>query len=175
VRVLNKMAPSDAIKYGLAVWEAGDFFRADRPKHTHTRSAKPDWRRKISVSLGNRGPGLLDRASEVGVVMQWFPPTTASVIDGLEPGQIEAVKAAVQAGRDRDSAQAKNWAGKAVAAVLGLDLVEDGQKAKAKATLIALTRAGHFKIEDRPNPASRGSKCKHLVPVDPAADAEDDN
>jgi hypothetical protein len=47
-----------------------------------------------------------------------------------------------------------------------------GQKAKANITLKALIDAGHFKVEERPNPASRGSKCKHLVPADPMDEGE---
>ena len=167
MRVLNKMAPADATKYGLAAWETGDFFRADRPKHTHTRSVKPDWRRKVSVSLGNSGPGLLDRSSEVGVVTQWTPPTMASLMDGLEADQVDAV----EAGQDRESSQAKDWAGKAVANVLGLDVVDKAQKAQAKVTLAALIDAGHFQLEERPNPVSRGRKCTHLVPAAPAVEA----
>ena len=84
VRVLNKMTEAEAAKYGLAPWEAGDYFRVDTPKHTHRRSVKPVWRQKVSVSLGNDGPGLIDFATEVGVVAEWSPPTLASLIEGLE-------------------------------------------------------------------------------------------
>jgi hypothetical protein len=168
VRVLNKMDEDDASKYGLAPWEAGDYFRVDNPKHTHRRSGRPVWRHKVSQSLGNGGPGLLDFSSDVGVVTQWSPPSPQSVIDGLEPEQIEAIKLAVfNGGFDRENAQAKGWAGDAVAKVLGLDLVDKGQKAKAKITLRAMIDAGHFEVEERPNPAAHGRTCKHLVPADP--------
>ena len=170
VRVLNKMAEADATKYGLAPWEAGDYFRVDTPKHTHRRSVKPVWRQKISVSLGNRGPGLLDFATQVGVVAEWSPPSPQSLIDGLDPAQITAIKKAVSDGLDRESPQATNWAGKAVAKVLGLDVVDRGQKAKAKITLLALVNAGHFEVEERPNPDAHGRTCKHLVPADPEAE-----
>jgi hypothetical protein len=173
VPVLNKMAEADATQYGLAAWQAGDYFRVDTPKHTHRRSVKPIWRQKVSVSLGNRGPGLLDFATEVGVVEQWSPPTIASLVDSLEPSQIEAIKAAVAAGDDRESMQATHWAGKAVAKVLGLDVVDRAQKAQVKITLAALVNAGHFEREERPNPASRGRKCVHLVPADPEAETEE--
>ena len=170
VRVLNKMAEADATKYGLAPWEAGDYFRVDTPKHTHRRSVKPVWRQKISVSLGNRGPGLLDFATQVGVVAEWSPPSPQSLIDGLDPAQITAIKKAVSDGLDRESPQATNWAGKAVAKVLGLDVVDRGQKAKAKITLLALVNAGHLEVEERPNPDAHGRTCKHLVPADPEAE-----
>ena len=35
--------------------------------------------------------------------------------------------------------------------VLGLDVVDKGQNAKAKITLAALRGAGHFKVEERPS------------------------
>jgi AAA domain len=169
IRVLNRMTETDASKYGLASWEAGDYFRVDTPKHTHRRSVKPAWRRKVGQSLGNGGPGLLDFASEVGVVAQWSPPTPESLIEGIQSEQIEAIKVGVKSGLDRENVQATGWAGNAVAQVLGLDLVDKGQKAKAKITLRALIHAGHFEIEARPNPACHGRACKHLVPVDPDA------
>jgi hypothetical protein len=166
VRVLNKMAEDDAPKYGLPPWEAGDFFRIDNPKHTHTRSVKPVWRHKVSQSLGN-GSGNLDPGSEVGVVIQWSPPSTQTLVDGLAPEQIDAIKLAVHQGLDREHVGATHWAGKAVANVLDLDLADKGQKAKAKITLLALINAGHFVIEERPDPAGRGHSFKHLVPADP--------
>ena len=175
VRVLNKMTEPEAAKYGLAPWEAGDYFRVDTPKHTHRRSVRPVWRQKVSVSLGNKGPGMIDYATDVGVVAEWSPPTLASLIEGLEPEQIEAIKAAVAAGDDRESPQANAWAGNAVAKVLGLDVADKPQKAKAKSTLAALTKAGHFKSVDRPDPTGRGHTFKHLVPADPEDETEDEN
>ena len=169
VRVLNAMTAAEASKYGIEPWAMSDYFRVDNPKHTHKRAARPAWRQKISVSLGN-GSGLM-APTDVGVVVQWAPPTTASLIDGLEPSQIEAIKTAVAAGDDRESIQADKWAGNAVAKVLGLDV--KSQKAQAKVTLRALINAGHFEPEERPNPASRGRTCVHLVPSDPEAETEE--
>ena len=170
VRVLNKMSEVDATSYGLPAWQAGDYFRVDTPKHTHRRSVKPVWRQKVSVSLGNSGPGLLDLASEVGVVAEWSPPTLASLVEGLKPEQIEAIKVAVAGGLDRESPQANAWAGNAVANVLGLDVVDKAQKAQAKITLKALVDAGHFEPVERPDPTGRGHTFKHLAPVDPEAE-----
>jgi hypothetical protein len=168
LRVLNRMTEEAAAKYGLAPWEAGDFFRIDNPKHTHGPSTQPKWIRKVSVGLGNSGQGMFDRESMVGVVTPWAPPTTESLVDGLTPEQIAAIKAEVRAGTDREDARADDWAGKAVARVLGLDVVDKGQRAKAKITLTALTKAGHFKPEKRQSKSAKGRKCVHLAPADPA-------
>jgi AAA domain len=170
IRVLNKMTETEASNYGLAPWAAGDYFRVDTPKHTHRRSVKPAWRQKVSQSLGNGGPGAFDFATEVGVVAQWSPPTPQSLIDGIELEQIEAIKVTVKSGLDRENVQAANWAGKAIAKVLGLDVVDRGEKAKVKITLRALIDAGHFDVEERPNPSCHGRTCKHLVPADPDAE-----
>jgi hypothetical protein len=173
VRVLNKMEVSTARKFGLASWEADDCFRVDPPKHTHTRSLAPSWRRKVSVSLGNGGKGPLAKSSEVGVVVAWTPPTAASIVDGIEPAQIEAIKAKVGAGADRADSRAKDWAGIAVAEVLGLDLTNEAQKSKASATIKALTKSGHFKQVERANSKWPDRKIPHLVPSGPFVGAQD--
>ena len=102
VRTLDVMDDASSGKYGLAPWEANDFFRVSNAKHSHTRSTQPKWMRKISVGLGNGGPGLFDRETVVGVVTQWSPPTTESVVAELTPEQIVAIKAEVRAGADRE-------------------------------------------------------------------------
>jgi hypothetical protein len=174
VRVLNKMDAASARKFGLASWEADDYFRVDRPKHTHTRSSAPVWRRKASVSLGNGGKGPLAKSSEVGVVAQWIPPTAQSIVGALEPKQIEAIRAKVSSGMDRADSRAKNWAGVAVAEVLGLDLTNEAQKSKASATIKALAKAGHFKPEDRKDPKWPDRKIPYLVPAGPLPAVDDE-
>jgi hypothetical protein len=163
------MTEEAAKKYGLAPWEAGDFFRADNPKHSHGSSTRPVWFRKVSVGLGNAGPGLSDRETRVGVVTLWTPPTAATIVAGLTDEQIETIKAKVKARLDREDQRADMWAGKAVAEVLSLDVVDEGQKAKAKATLTALIKAGHFKVKKRAHETVKDGEVKHLVPAVPAA------
>jgi hypothetical protein len=158
VRVLNKMAPADAAKYGIEPWAVGDYFRVDNVKHTHKRSTKPVWRRKISVSLGNRGPGLLDFATDVGVVTQWTPPTAESLLADLTPEQIVAIKAAVDGGLDRANAQAEKWAGRAVGRALGWDVDTGADKARAKSTLSGLIKGGHLKEVTKDDEKSRPRK-----------------
>jgi len=140
-----------------------DYFRVDNPKHTHKRSARPVWRQKISVSLGN-GVGLTP-ATEVGVVVPWAPPTAESVVAGLTPDQIAAIKAEVSAEMDDADQKAYRWGGKAVAKVLGLNVDDKGDKAKVKMTLAALIKAGHFTIGKRPSRTTRGRDSKYLIPA----------
>ena len=109
------------------------------------------------------------------MVTLWRPPTAASLVEGLDPEQIDAIKKAVEAGQDREYHSADAWAGKAVADVLGLDLGDDAHKAKARATLAALTKAGHFKKTKRADPSAKGRMCPCLVPVDPGDMSDGDD
>ena len=156
------MPEADATKYGLAPWEAGDFFRVDTPKHTHRRSVKPVWRQKISVSLGNRGPGLLDFATEVGVVAEWSPPSPQSLIDDLDPAQIAAIKKAVSDGLDRESPQATDWAGNAVAKVLGLDVVDRRKRRTRKSRCLHWSMRVTSKSSSAQTPTRAGIRADTL-------------
>ena len=91
----------------------------------------------------------------------------------MEPAQIDAIKAAVACGLDRESPQANAWAGNAVAEALGLDVADKAQKARAKVTLKALVDAGHFEPVERPDPTGRGHTFRHLAPVDPEAETSE--
>ena len=66
-------------------------------------------------------------ATGVAVVVPWaWPDPLASVtVDDLRK-----VQAAIAAGRWRENVQAKDWVGKAVAGVLGLDVSDKRDKAK---------------------------------------------
>ena len=63
------------------------------------------------------------------------------------------------------------WAGKAVAEVLSLEVVDEGQKAKAKATLTALIKAGHFKVKKRAHETVKDREVKYLAPAEAAGSA----
>ena len=137
VRVLNKMDDIEAAKNGIQPWQAGDYFRVDNPKHTHRRSAVPVWRQKISVSLGNKGPGLMDFASEVGVVAEWSPPSKEDVAEAKDaaaprptPEQVEKI-IGVFRGMNlsmRKDKQSPQWAGYAVMPTIGLDVTKKADK-----------------------------------------------
>ncbi|MBV8439783.1 MAG: hypothetical protein JO312_04325 [Hyphomicrobiales bacterium] len=52
--------------------------------------------------------------------------------------------------------------------------IPDSPSCACSPLLRALINAGHFDLEERPNPASRGRACKHLVPADPEAETEEE-
>ena len=72
-----------------------------------------EWYRLESVDLGNDSDGM--PGDSVGVVTRWAWP---DAFDGVSVSDLRKVQAAIAAGRWRENAQAKDWAGYAVASVL---------------------------------------------------------
>ena len=131
-RVLNGMTQDEAAK--AAVDNNRTYFRVDVGKaNLSAGTDRSDWFHLVSVSLGNSelpsGPNPLpvDNSDHVGVVTAWeWPEALADVtVDHLR--QVQVV---VDAGRYRESSQAKDWVGFAVAQVLGLDPTNKAHKAK---------------------------------------------
>jgi hypothetical protein len=72
--------------------------------------------------------GILPNAGDnVGVVTSWTWP---DAFDGVEVSHLRAVQSAIAAGRWRENSQAKDWAGRAVAGVIGLDVANKAHRAK---------------------------------------------
>jgi hypothetical protein len=96
------------------------YFRVENGKAS--MSAAPDkteWFRLASVDLGN--------GDSVGVVTLWRWP---DALDGVTVSDLRAVQTEIAGGRSRESPQAKDWAGHAVAKVLGLDGANKAHRAK---------------------------------------------
>ena len=68
-------------------------------------------------------------------------------MDGVSAADLLAVQHVIHRGAFKDSSQAANWAGIAVAQVLDLDLSEDGDKARAKTLLAQWKKSGALKVE----------------------------
>ncbi len=83
-----------------------------------------------SVDLGNGGDGR--PSDSVGVATRWTWPDAFA---GVTVSDLDAVQAAIAAGRWRESSQAKDWAGLAVASVLKLDATNKAHRAKISALL----------------------------------------
>jgi hypothetical protein len=140
VRVLNGMSKDEAARAGVK--NPRQYFRVDNGKANLAPPAEGStWRQIVSVYLGNdRGPV---RGDSVGVVTAWTWPDPAAEITSDD---VRAIQEAIGAGDWRESVQATDWAGKAVAAVLHLDLSEASGKAKAKAVLKALIGDGYLRV-----------------------------
>jgi hypothetical protein len=129
VRVLNQMTAGEGAQ--ASVDNHRLYFRTDSGKQNLVRpSAAATWYRLESIALGNMRP---DRSEDdVGVVTPWQWPAP---LDGLPDDALLKVQQAVDSGQWRESSQAKEWVGKAVAETLGFDLDDTGDKGRVKALI----------------------------------------
>ena len=93
------------------------------------------------MDLGNDSDGM--PGDSVGVVTRWAWP---DAFDGVSVSDLRKVQAAIAAGRWRENAQAKDWAGYAVASVLRLDPTNRAHKAKTAALLKTWIKTGMLVI-----------------------------
>ncbi|MBW6528722.1 helicase RepA family protein [Sphingomonas sp. RHCKR7] len=108
-----------------------------------------EWFRIASQDVGNaEGPDDPFGADgdNVGVVTRWSPP---DAFEGISTDHLRRVQEAVAAGSWRKDGQAKDWVGKAVADVLGLDLSNDKDKARVREMLKQWHRNGALDEETR--------------------------
>jgi hypothetical protein len=128
-RVLNAMTKEEADRAGEGV-NHRSYFRAANGKLNMAPppADKAEWFHLLSVPLGNGDPqNPVDNGDYVQCVARWhFPDALADVtVDHLRE-----VQTAIAAGRWRESAQAKAWAGYAVGRVMGVDMGTKAGKAK---------------------------------------------
>ena len=129
VRVLNPMTPADAEKLGIQ--NARQYVRIENGKaNLAPPSDKAKWFHLLSVGLGNGTPSA--PADEVGVAVPWAWP---DALAGITDAHLRSVKQAFAGGPWRKDAQARDWAGHAVAAGLGLNLQDPAHKAKVKSLI----------------------------------------
>lgn len=134
-RALNGMSEEEAAKAGVE--NRFEYFRADNGKaNMAPRSDKATWHRMIGVDLGNGGDAPGDH---VGVVTSWTWPDP---FEDVTANDLFAVQKAIDGGQWRENPQASEWAGKAVAEVLSLDLEDKGAKSKVKGLLATWLKSG---------------------------------
>jgi hypothetical protein len=123
-RTLNAMTEDEAARAGVENRRA--YFRVQNGKaNLSPPSDAAEWYRLESVDLGNGDPD--HPGDSVGVVTRWTWPDAFA---GVTVSDLRAVQAAIGAGRWRQSPQAKDWAGHAVANVLKLDPTNRAHRAK---------------------------------------------
>ncbi|WP_426039465.1 AAA family ATPase [Brevundimonas sp. DC300-4] len=125
-RVLNGMTQEEADRAGVE--NRYEYFRLDHGKaNMAPRSGVSAWHRLVNFDLDNGwnvGP-----SDHIGVVTAWDWPDAFS---GVTAADLLAVQKAIDAGHWRENIQAAEWAGKAVAEAMGLDLDDKGGRQKAK-------------------------------------------
>lgn len=135
-RVLNAMSKDERDRAGVKASES--YFRVDSGKANLAPPAEgTEWFQVTSVDLGNGDDGEL--ADSVGAVRAWQWPDPS---DGVSASHLRAVQNFIAGGQWRENAQASEWAGRAVAEVLGLDLDDKADKRKIKGLLTTWLKAG---------------------------------
>lgn len=146
-RVLNPMTKEQAERAGVA--SNRGHFRADNGKaNLAPPPDRSEWFRFASVALGN-GPNGGDHVAVVEP-WQWPDPMESVSVEDLRKAQ-----RAIAGGRWRESAQAKDWAGIAIAEALGIELDVAG-RGRVKALLKTWIGTGMFVVvegrDDRRKP-----------------------
>ena len=141
VPTLNRMSDEEAAKFGIEGEERRRFFRVYDDKNNRAPpSDKSDWYRLHSVSLGNGADG----GDSLPVVVPWSPP---DAFDGVSIEDLRRVQETIATGEYRKDAQARPWAGEAVAAALDLDVDRKQDRARVKSLLGTWLANGALRIE----------------------------
>ena len=155
---LNRMSKTEAQGFGITEQaERRSIFRVDNGKANRSPAGNAAWFKIESVDIGN---GTDNRPADmVGAVASWTPPDP---FDNVTTEHLRQVQAIVADGGCRGDPQAKDWVGNVVAEVIGLDLDDPADKAKAKSILKTWEKNGKFKTEIRKD---RNRKDRPFVAV----------
>lgn len=145
-RVLNGMSVEEATQAGIPIETRRRYFRVDDGKsNMQPPTEGAAWHRLVSVDLGNETPEA--PGDFVGVVEKWELP---SLSDAIQPGDLRQVQDRIAGSVWAENVQAANWAGKAVAEVMGLDVQED--RARITRLLSMWRKNGTLKTDTVHNP-----------------------
>ena len=145
VLTLNAMTKEEGERFGITDSQnLRRFIRVDDDKANRSPPEAAAWFRKASVSLENSD--TFHRTDNVGAIEPWTPPDP---FEGVSARDLYDVQLRVNAGTFGHSSQAKDWAGKIVAEVLGLDLGDKSDKARTKTLLSQWIANDAFEIEHR--------------------------
>jgi hypothetical protein len=139
VRILAQMTKEEASQANVS--DRRRFFRVMFGKAN--MFLPPDtaqWCELKTVSLGNGNGGPDD---EIQVATRWAWP---NALDGLQVADLEKVQDRIAAGEWADNAQADDWAGYAVAEVLGLNVSNKADNSRIKSLLRTWLKAGALKV-----------------------------
>ncbi len=143
--VLNRMDQDDAEQFGISDRaEQRRYFSVRDDKANRAPPESQDWYRMASVDLAN--------GDSVGVPQPWQP---TDIFADITPAHLYRCQVSICEGEWRESAQAKQWAGHAIAPVLGLDLTDKGDKSKASKILRRWVQNGALKTVDKPDESRR--------------------
>ena len=153
-RVLNRMSKEEAEKAGVE--QHRRYFRVDDGKANLAPPAEErEWYELKSIFLGN-GVDAFDPGDNVGVVGRWKWPNPLDHVESVK--DLAAVQQKISGGEWRANDQATDWAGLAVAEVLGLDIKEPAVRHSVKRLLRTWVANGVLKEEERKDATRRSRK-----------------
>jgi hypothetical protein len=152
------MSPEDAVKAGLES-PVGYFSAIYDKENNAPQSSSKEWYKIEGISLGNGGKGNIAqlKSDHVGVVTRWDWPSNASFTEDVTSDQLQAIKNRLLLGEHRESEQARDWAGKVVAQILGIDVDDKAGKARVVRMLKTWIKEGHLEVYTK-NDANRISR-----------------
>lgn len=154
-RILNQMSADQAKEASINPDDRFSFFNVNSGKSNMTvRSGRVDWRKLVSVPLGN-GRGLTKPQDHAGVVTGWKWPSTEEIVGETAPNVLEAIKTLVDNGSYKEKANAKPWVGEAVAYVLGQDVDDKATRKKIGLMLQQWFADGHFHVAEERDHVNR--------------------
>ena len=146
-RTLNVMTEAEAAKAGVGNEDRRRYFRVYPDKlNLAPPPEASDWYRLEGIPLGNGPDGAA--GDNVGVAMPWTWP---DAFTGITVATLQAVQKRMEGGTWRESSQADDWVGKAVAEVLGLDVGDKHDRARIITLLKTWIKSGALKVVERPD------------------------
>lgn len=128
VRVLNRMSADQAKEAGIPDKERFSIFGVNYGKSNLTPvSASVDWRRLVSVPLGN-GRGLSKPQDHAPAVTEWHWPTKEAIVEAIPADVAELVCTRLRNGDFVQNYQSTEWAGIPVADIMGVQLPSGKRK-----------------------------------------------
>jgi hypothetical protein len=140
VRLLTPMSKEEATQANIS--ERRRFFKVTVGKaNMFLPPETAEWFELKTVSLGNGNGGPDD---EMQVATRWTWP---NAFDGLQVADLDKVQDRIAAGEWAENIQASDWAGYAVAEVLGLNISDPAAKSRVKSLLRTWIGSGALKVE----------------------------
>ena len=161
VLVQNRMEAKEATRLEIPEDERRSYFRVSNDKSNRAPPEVGDWYHLASVDLQNGGPQGGDR---VGAVERWNPPDFTNAFDDEVRAKIQSE---IAAGDWRAYHSANDWAGIAVARVIGADLNVPADKRRSKALLDDMQTKGQL-LKETKKDAHRKDKV-YVVVGEPVA------
>jgi hypothetical protein len=146
-RVFNFMTPEEAAKLGMAEDDRKLHIRIANGKANMGPLGKAKWMKLVVEDLVN--------GDHVAVANPWSPPDP---FQGVTTRDLFAVQKRISEGTWRESSQSPDWAGRAVAEVLDLDLESAPLQNRVKSLLKTWLASGALKLVTRPDESRRERK-----------------